>query len=125
MSLLIVVFYYEYKTQKKLRELRKKLQELKDEKRGTFHLKVGKFLNEIKRLKTPQQKRKRTRKLFTYLLKNMEIIHNNPAFDKVVKNKLIEFHVNENWNYAGNMYKKMFGEQIPETLFFKHYYTGE
>ena len=128
MSLLIVVFsfkYNEYKIQKKLQESRTELQKLKDKNWGTFTLKVGKFINEIKRLKTPYQKRKRTRKLFTYLLKNIEIIHNNPEFDIVVKNKLIEFYVNDNWNYARNMYKKMFGEQIPEFLLFKHYYTGQ
>ena len=50
--------------------------------------------------------------IFEYLYKNMEFVHSHANFREIVRNKLIEFN-NDNWGYAGHMYKKMFNEPIP------------
>ena len=51
--------------------------------------------------------------MFDYLLKNMFFVRKNPTFEKTVRGKLIELQTMEQWEYAGEMYYKMFGEQIP------------
>ena len=57
-----------------------------------------------------------TVEIFEYLYVNMWFINNHKKVKICVKNKLISLYLEYSWEYARDMYEKMFGEPIPSKL---------
>jgi hypothetical protein len=74
---------------------------------------IQNFINKCANTSSSENKRLIVTDLFEYLLKNMFFVRKYTHFEKCVRKKLIEFQTIEEWNYAGEMYQRMFGEQIP------------
>lgn len=62
-------------------------------------------------------KRRVISELFEYLVKNMWFVNSYSSFRTTVKNKLIDFHIHNDWDGAKPMYTRMFGEEIPTEYF--------
>jgi len=52
-------------------------------------------------------------KMFELISDNMWFVNQSPRMVRVLKNKLIEMKVIDNWDAAPNIYKKMFGANMP------------
>lgn len=75
--------------------------------------KIKKLLEQVDRSNGRVNKERYAREIFNYLLKNKWFLKTHYILEKAVRNKLIEFQTKDHWDYAGDMYMKMFGEQIP------------
>jgi len=70
------------------------------------------FIHKIQRTNGSQNLKLIHIQMFEFMLENMFFIHSHPRFELTVKNKLIEYSTVDNWDYAGYVYEKMFGEPI-------------
>jgi hypothetical protein len=50
--------------------------------------------------------------MFEYLYLNMSFVNKNQEFETTIRNKLTEFATLDNWDYAREIYFKMFNEHI-------------
>ncbi len=70
-------------------------------------------INDINNTLRTENKKKKNKYMFSYILKNIKFISNYPYLELKIRNKLIEYHTVEKWDYASDMYEKMFNEPIP------------
>ena len=77
---------------------------------------VKNVINEKLRRCDEANKKNITVEIFEYLYVNMWFINNHKKVKICVKNKLISLYLEYSWEYARDMYEKMFGEPIPSKL---------
>lgn len=78
---------------------------------------IKNYLNIVEETSGTDYKKNIVIELFEYIFKNMWFLKENNKFQKCVQNKLIEFHLEDNWEYAAEIYNRMFGVQIPQKYF--------
>jgi len=74
---------------------------------------VKTYLGTVEATKGKHNKQRVVGELFEYLIKNIWFVNSHTKFKKTVRNKLIEFHINNDWSDAKSTYMRMFGEEIP------------
>ena len=70
------------------------------------------FLNQCVNSYSVNEKKIINIDMFSYILNNMEFVNSHPTFKNEIRKKLVFFYKNQNWGYAGDMYKKIFRESI-------------
>lgn len=73
---------------------------------------VKSLLREIETIQGKENKKNVSIKLFDFIVINQWFLNEYIRFRLVVKSKLRELHMTENWRYPNDIHKKLFGEYI-------------
>ncbi len=77
-----------------------------------FNKRIKSLLVDCDKAKEMPSKKQVIRKIFSYLLDNMNYVNNNTSFKNTIKQKLVEFYTLNDWKYANDVHIQMFGTPV-------------